>query len=308
MGRDQEYLAFVRLVERARAAGQAPGSIAEERAETAADLAGVPREPVASVEDLTVSGAGGPRPARLYRPTGTPSVALVFLHGGGWYVGDIECYDPIARVLANRTGCAILSVGYRLAPEYPYPSGFEDAVAAANWAAIHAYELGVDRIGVAGDSAGGNLAAAVALHARDTGGPALSLQLLVYPALDLTRQPSGPPDPDGVHLQDSDLGEIQARYLGGADPADPYVSPLLAPRLDGVAPAVIAAAEYDRLRPEAAAYADRLRAAGVPVTYLPGEGLDHAYLGWAAFARTAENATRALGAAVRTMLAIPSAA
>lgn len=306
MGRDPEYLAFVRVVERGGLARGPAGTVAQEREAHSAAMAGVPREAVASVEQLSVSGAGGPLPARLYRPAGTHSVALVFFHGGGWFLGDLESYESVCRMLANRTGCAILSVEYRLAPEHPYPAGFSDAVAATNWAALHAHELGVDRIAVAGDSAGGNLAAAVALHARDSGGPALALQLLVCPVLDLTRQPVIPPDPDGVHLLGADVDEIPPRYLGGVDPADPYVSPLLAPDLTGVAPAVVAVAEYDRLGPEGTAYADRLRAAGVPVTYLAGKGLDHPYFAWTPFARAPENEARAIGSAVRRMLAIPT--
>ncbi|MFI0356173.1 alpha/beta hydrolase [Actinomadura sp. 9N407] len=302
MGRDPEYLAFMR---RRLAAAPPPGPrpIEQIRREHAADLAPLPRPAVDVVKDLTLDGPAGPLPARLYAPaSGTPVPGLVYLHGGGWALGDVECYDPVVRALAVASGVAWVSVGYRRPPEDPFPAPLEDAVAAVRQVTARAGELGLDpaRIGVAGDSAGGQLAASAALRLRGTGAPAL--QVLLYPAVDLREIPPDLPDPDGLEFAPSGLARIVRLYLGGTDPSRPEVSPLLEPDPAGLPPAIIATAEYDRLRPQAERYARRLRAAGVPTTLITGTGLDHGFLGWGSCARAPAEAVARIGAAVRAAI------
>jgi acetyl esterase len=296
MGRDPEYLAFMRLVERTLA--DAPEqTVDEERAGHAGALAAIPRPPVAHVEDLKVAGLR----ARLYHPSpGQALPGLVFFHGGGFHLGTVEGYDPMARVLALATECAVVSVEYRLAPEHPFPAGVEDAVAATVDVADRTAELGIDpdRLGVAGDSAGGNLAAVVALRLRDT--HPLALQLLIYGVYDLVTPLERRPDPDGLNISGGDWDTTRGRYLAGADPHHPDASPMLAPDLTGAPPAVVVTAEYDRLCAQGEQYADRLRASGVAVTLVPGTGLDHAFLAWGTFARRPAEAIAEIGATVRT--------
>jgi acetyl esterase len=305
VGRDPEYLAFARGVAVAlqKQAAAAP-RVSQERVSHRFGMLSLHRLPVASVDDLRVDGGDGPLPARLYRPLdGHSDLGLVFFHGGGFYLGDVECYDPVCRVVAGATGTAVLSVGYRLAPENPFPAAVEDAYAATRWAARNADALGFDRIGVAGDSAGANLATVVAQRARDVGGPALAVQLLVYGVYDMTSEPPPVDDPDRLSMADGDLGDVTQRYLGDADRRHPWASPLLHPDLSGLPPTVLAHAGYDRLRPQGEEYAARLRAAGVPVTEVPGDGLDHAYLAWGQFAARPREAIAEIGAATRAMLA-----
>ncbi|WP_067831228.1 alpha/beta hydrolase fold domain-containing protein [Actinomadura kijaniata] len=313
MGRDPDYLQFLRR--RLATAGPAPARpgrlsprqrVAWARREHAAALAAVPRPPVAQVRDVVIDGPGGRLPARLYRPGGAdPVPGLVYFHGGGWMLGDVESYDPVARALVVASGVAVVSVDYRRPPEDPFPAAVDDAVAAVGWTVRNARRLGLDaaRLGVAGDSAGGQIAAAAALRLRGTG-MAAAVQVLVYPALDLRAVPPAPPDPDGLVFPPTDLRWVVETYLDGADPAHPEVSPLLAPEVSGLPPAVVATAEYDRLRPQGLAYAARLRAAGVPVTLIPGAGLDHGYLGWGSFARRPAAAVARIGAAVGAVLGV----
>jgi acetyl esterase len=294
VGRDPEYLDFIRRVARS-VADAPPRTIEEVRAADDAEMASVKAPEVPLVVGLTAAGV----PVRLYHPDpGTPLPGLVYFHGGGFYTGSVAGYDPVLRVLVHATGCAMVSVDYRLAPEYPFPAGVRDAVEATVDLAARTGELGLDprRIGVAGDSAGANLAAVVARYRPDL----LALQLLVYGVFDLTTAPPRRVDPDGVDLGGTDWSQLRARYLGGADPGDPDASPLLAPDLSGLPPAIIATAEYDRLTPQSEAYAARLREAGVPVTLIPGDGLDHAFLGWGSFARRPAEAVERIAAAVRT--------
>ncbi|MFB4320691.1 alpha/beta hydrolase [Actinomadura sp. 21ATH] len=304
MGRDPEYLAFMR---RRLAAAAPPGrTIADARRRHAADLAPLPRPGVAVVEDLTLRGPAGPLPARLYRPASArPVPGLVYFHGGGWTLGDVESYDPVVRALAAAAGeVAWVSVDYRRPPEHPFPAPLDDAVAAYEQVTARAAELGLDpaRTGVAGDSAGGQLAAAAALRLRGRHGGGPALQVLLYPAVDLRAAPAAAPDPDGLDFGPSGLDRILRLYLAGADPARPEVSPLLVPDPAGLAPAVVATAEYDPLRPQAEAYAARLRAAGVPAALVTGTGLDHGFLGWGSYARRAAEAVAEIGAAVRAAL------
>ncbi|MEV0668327.1 alpha/beta hydrolase [Actinomadura luteofluorescens] len=303
MGRDPEYLAFLRA--RLAAPGGTGRTVGDARREHAADLARCPRPPVDTVTDLTVDGPAGPIPARLYRPAWDgPAPALVYLHGGGWVLGDVESYDPVARALAMASGVAWVSIGYRRPPEDPFPAALHDTVAAVRWVAANAARLGLDpaRVGVAGDSAGGQLAAAAAGLLRAAGPARPVLQVLLYPALDLRQAPPPLPDPDGLRFPPSGIDRALRAYLRGADPTSPQVSPLLDPDLAGLPPAVIATAEHDPLRPQAEAHAARLRAAGVPVTLVPGTGLDHGFLGWGSFARRPAEAVTRIGAAVRRAL------
>jgi acetyl esterase len=241
-----------------------------------------PVEDVARVEQRRVAVAGGDVAVRCYTPSGIgPFPALVFFHGGGWVIGDLDTHDGICRALANAGGCVVASVDYRLAPEHKYPVAAEDAFAATRWVAEHGAELGVDgrRLAVGGDSAGGNLAAAVALMARDRGGPELALQILVYPvtqhALD-TR--SYREHADGYLLTRNAMRWFWDLYLARPGDGDqPYASPLLAPSLAGLPPALVITAEYDPLCDEGEAYAARLRQAGVPVAATRYPGMIHGF-------------------------------
>ena len=242
-----------------------------------------PAEDVAQVSDHHVPVEGGEITVRCYTPAGRGAFpALVFFHGGGWVIGDLFTHDGICRSLANAAACVVASVDYRLAPEHKYPVAAEDAFAATCWVAQHGPQLGIDtrRLAVGGDSAGGNLAAVVSLMSRDRSGPALALQVLVYPAthhsLD-TR--SYQEHADGYLLTRSAMRWFWNHYLRRADDgAEPYASPLLAEKLGGLPPALVVTAEYDPLCDEGEAYAGRLREAGVPVTLTRYPGMIHGFL------------------------------
>ena len=257
-------------------------------------------EPVHAVDELDVGGV----PARCYRPSNAPSLpVVVFFHGGGWTIGNVEQYDPIARQLATRARAIVVSVDYRLAPEHPYPAGLEDCWNALEWVAAHATELGGDpaRIAVGGDSAGGNFAAVCALRARDAGGPELALQVLVYPATDrdLDRG-SMLANAEGFLLERETIRWFYDWYgRGGADPADWQVSPIRAVSLTGVAPAVVLTAEYDPLRDEGNDYAQRLRDAGIDVEHRCYEGLIHGFFGLSAAFDASRDAMDLVGAALQ---------
>lgn len=214
---------------------------------------------------------------RIYPNPGARG-ALVFFHGGGWWLGSAADSDMRCRALAARAGVTVFSVDYRLAPEHPFPAGLEDCYQALTWAVGQADRFGFDPglVGVAGESAGGNLAAAVALLARDRGGPALKLQLLEIPALDLTlSSPSIERYAKGYVLSAEDLRWCVEKYMNGHDLADPLVSPLLAEDLSGLPPAYIVVAEFDPLVDDGHRYAERLREAGVPVTLRQFDGQVH---------------------------------
>ncbi len=243
---------------------------------------GLPPEPVADIVDRTIPGPAGPIPVRIYTPKGSGAFpALIYYHGGGWVIGDLDVVDGPCTVLANRAHAVVVSVDYRLAPEHPYPAAIEDAYAALNWVADNAALLNVDaeRLAVAGDSAGGNLAAVVALLARDEGSPALVHQLLLYPATDMLRQTvSARDNGEGYFLTTDLLKWFQEHYLpGGADPTDWRASPLRAPDLSGLPPALVITAEFDPLRDEGEAYAVRLREAGVEAVVTRYDGQIHAF-------------------------------
>ena len=223
-------------------------------------------QPIGAVRDIAVADLG----ARLYVPTGavSPGPLLVFFHGGGWVYGDLDSHDPTCRFLAERSGVRVLSVDYRLAPEQPFPAAADDAVAAYRWVSEHAEGLGADptRLGVGGDSAGGNLAAVTAIEAAREELP-LAFQLLVYPGTDATtRRPSRALFGHDLFLTDEFIDEVLDRYVPDpATRADPRVSPLLAQIPANLAPAYVATAGFDPLRDEGEAYARTLADAGVEV-------------------------------------------
>lgn len=241
----------------------------------------LPGPDVAKVEDLRVPGDGVDVPVRVYTPAGERAGALVWLHGGGWVIGSIETNDATCRALANEAGCVVVSVGYRLSPEAKFPLPLDDCYAAAAWTVAHAEGLGVDAgaVAVGGASAGGNLAAAVALMARDRGAPGLVYQLLVYPAVgnDDSSQ-SFQDNGEGYGLDRTTMRWYWDHYVRDeADATNPLVAPLLAEDLSGLPPALVITAEYDPLRDDGEAYADRLREAGVETTCSRYDGMIHGF-------------------------------
>lgn len=270
-----------------------------------AAIAGPPEEAV-SAEDRCVPGPAGDIPVRVYRPEGDhQSPIIVYFHGGGFVIGDIETHDTICQRLAAGVPAVVVSVDYRLAPEHPFPAAVEDCDAATDWVSAHAAELGGDagRLAVAGDSAGGNLAAVVTRHARDAGGPPIAFQLLVYPVTDMTRTlPSHIENGTGYLLDSDSMTWFHEHYLGEADPRQPDASPLLADDLSDLPPALVVTAEYDPLRDEGEAYAGRLRQAGVPVTVSRYDGMIHAFYGMNSIFDTARRATAETVTALREAL------
>jgi acetyl esterase len=254
-------------------------------------------EPAEDTDDRTIPGPAGPIRIRVYRPSGSgPLPLVVFFHGGGWTIGDIDTHDGTSRILSRRTGAVVVSVDYRLAPEHRFPAALDDCQAAVTWVAAHADELGGDpgRLGVAGDSAGGNLAAEVALRSRDAGGPAIAAQALVYPATDFsTVRPSMADNGEGYLLTADSVRWFSAQYLGDHDPADPDASPLLNDLTD-LPPAVVAVAEFDPLHDEGRAYGAALEKAGVPVKLFDFPGLVHGFMGLGAVSPGSAAATEAV--------------
>ncbi len=239
--------------------------------------------PVGSTEDIAIPGAAGELPARIYRPEAEGELpTILFLHGGGFVIGDVDTHDNQCRAVCRDVEAVVVSVGYRLAPEAPFPAAVEDALAATTWAADHVDELGGDaaRLAIAGDSAGGNLAAVVAQLARDAGAPPIAAQLLLYPGVDFREgddYPSREENAEGYFLTLEDMGWFRDHYVGSSDPTDPRLSPLLAEDLSGLPPAVIVTAQYDPLRDEGEAYARALESAGVPVVLHCYDGLIHGF-------------------------------
>ncbi len=248
-----------------------------------AALAGPP-VPVAQIEGRIIPTPDGPLSVRLYQPDlPVPLPVLVWFHAGGWTLGDLETTDSLCRALASDAGCLVVSVDYRLAPEYPFPAAFDDAEAAVRAVAARAGEWGGDtkRLAVGGESAGGNLAAVTAIRLRATGGPPLIAQLLVCPVTDYhdPGTPSYTANAEGYFLTRASMKWFWGNYLPvGIAPTDPRVSPLHAPDLAGLPPALVVTAEYDPLRDEGEAYAVRLRAAGVPTLLRRYPGTIHCFL------------------------------
>ncbi len=242
-----------------------------ERLQEARIVAHRPPIPMAQVESIAIPGPAGTIEARLYSPTASsePSSLLVYFHGGGWVIGDLDTHDDPCRFLAAHSGARVLSVDYRLAPEHPFPAAAEDALAAYEWATANAERLQADpgRIGVGGDSAGANLAAATCLMARDGGVASPAMQLLIYPVTETAgTAPSRRTFEEGFMLTRGDMEWFEEHYLPpGVDRGDPRVALLEAADLSALPPTYIATAGFDPLRDEGEAFAQRLREAGVQV-------------------------------------------
>ena len=240
-------------------------------------------ESVAQVVNRTIPGPAGEIPVRIYTPTGSgPFPALVFFHGGGWVICDLDTHDSLCRSLCNGANCVVVSVDYRLAPEHKFPAAPEDCYAATLWVAGHATEINTNpgKIAIGGDSAGGNLTAVVAQMVRDNGGPSLALQLLIYPATDFTFDgPSIHENGQDYFLTIDDMNWFMNHYLNSdADKKNPLASPLQSANLRGLPPALVITGEYDPLRDEGETYGKRLKEAGVPVTISRYNGVIHGFL------------------------------
>jgi acetyl esterase/lipase len=262
---------------------QDPATARANRLEPMKALGGQP-DVLERVEDLSVPGPGGGVPIRLYA-TGNGGLrsALVYFHGGGFVFGNLDTHDAVCRAIAKQSGAVVISVDYRLAPEHKFPVAVEDSYAATIWVARNAANLGIDPqcISVGGDSAGGNLATVVAMRCRNAGGPALASQVLIYPVTDVSslETNSHRDFAEGYFLTRAAMDWFTGHYLPSADSArHPEASPLLAPDLGGLPPALIITAEFDPLRDEGEAYAERLQQAGVPVTMSRYPGMIHGFV------------------------------
>ena len=269
---------------------------------------GGPVEDIARVENRTVPGPAQPIPIRIYRPSSEHRLpVLLFFHGGGFVLGSLDSQDRQCRSLANVSGCVVIGVDYRLAPEHPYPAATEDAYAATRYVAEHASDFDVDasRIAVGGESAGGNLATVVALMARERGGPSLRFQLLIYPVTDFTDDSPSMHEFDGVFLSLRMQDWFAASYLPNtADRHAPYASPLHATDVRGLPPALVITAECDMVRDQAEAYARKMQAAGVQVTLKRYDGMIHPFFALAGVIDTARVAMADAGAALRNALSV----
>lgn len=258
-------------------------------------------------QDHLANTANGRLRIRLYRPTDATDAlpVLVYLHGGGWVTGSIETTDPICAALVASSGVCVASVDYRLAPEAQYPSALDDAEVGLAWLLEHADALGLDAdaVSVGGDSAGGNLAAALAIRLRDGGSIALVSQVLLYPVLDATLSCPSMREFTGWGLRMRDMTTYWNAYAGRADPADPGLSPLLVPETAGLPPAYVVTAGLDCLRDEGFRYSRRLSAAGVEVRYAHYKDLPHGFLGLAGLCSEAGEVLLDAGSFLRTMLA-----
>jgi acetyl esterase len=308
---------IVKALEAMQAAGlrpiesMSPAEARQQMEETARARKAEPL-PVARIEERTMPGPAGPIRLRLYWPnlagSGRPAPAIVYFHGGGHVIGSIDTHDLIARNLCSGGEALIVSVDYRMGPEHKFPAAVEDSWAALEWAHANAATLGADpeRLGVHGDSAGANLAAVVALMARDKGQPKLRLQSLVYPVADYTlRTPSYEKFATGYGILTRDaMVWFQQHYLRDADEAEDWrTSPIKAKSLAGAAPAIVVTAECDVLHDDGLNYAEALRCAGVPVEYREYPGMIHAFFGMVPAVDAAMEAQRAVAAAFKRAFA-----
>ena len=248
----------------------------------AASLAGKVEE-VALVEDRTLPGPAGPLRFRLFSPASDKSLpVLLYLHGGGWVVGDVDTHDAVGRALASRTDCAVVSLDYRLAPEDPFPAAVDDGSAALQWLHDHAAEVGADagRIAIGGDSSGGNLAAVLARRARDRGGPRLKAQMLIYPVTDCDLGTQSYREAGSGYglTRDSMIWYWKQYVADEARRASPDASPLRAKDHSGLPPAIVITCELDPLASEGEAYANAMKKAGVPVEHINEQGMIHGYI------------------------------
>jgi acetyl esterase len=230
-------------------------------------------------EDRTVPGRHGDIPVRIYRPERGPvaPVALLYIHGGGWTIGGLDSLDWFCREICYRGNHVVVSVQYRLAPDFPYPVPLDDVEDALTWLTKSLEEFGALETAVAGDSAGGNLAAAVSHRALTNGGPPVRYQVLLYPGLDATLSAPSASD-TGSGLSPKDMAAAYDYYRGDADPRNPEISPLFVTDKTGLPQTLVITAEYDPLRDDGRLYAEALRAAGVPAQCIQYTGVDHGYL------------------------------
>lgn len=301
--RDARSLADVQAIRAKRDAGDGPLGAVVGRVGQALFGAVAPG---VRIDHLEAPGADGPLRVRRYRtPAAAADAPLVInFHGGGFVLGDLDGNDWYCSTLAAEVGAVVVSVDYRLAPEDPAPAAASDCIAATRWLAEHAAEVGATGpLVVTGDSAGGNLAALVAIAARDTGGPPIALQALIYPATDLTMSfPSTRELADAPILGRADMDAFVRHYLGpDGDPADPALSPYHVEDLTGVAPALVQTAEHDPLRDEGRAYADRLREAGVPTRWTEYAGMPHGFVSLPGVCRSAPQAVAEIAQAITTL-------
>lgn len=294
---DRQLQVLMALSERFGLPGVDSLTLAEARAQMRLDTRIVaPEAPsLAHVEDRKIPGPRGQLGVRVYTPTAkNHPPALVYFHGGGWVVGDLDTHDAVCRVFSKRIECVVVSVDYRRAPEHRFPAAVDDGHAAFRWVVEHAAELGVDpaRVGLAGDSAGGNLSAVVPLRAQREGGPMPALAALIYPATDLTMsRPSHQTFAHGYYLEHEQIEWYRNHYASPQQYENPEASPLFAESLAGLPKTLVASAGFDPLRDEATDYADRLRSAGVDVTYRCYEHMLHGFLGMAGASRGAAHAS-----------------
>jgi acetyl esterase/lipase len=289
--------------------GRTPEQARAENLEAVPVITG-PRRPMQRVESLAVPGPAGEIPARLYVAPGSapePQPLLVYYHGGGWAIGDLETHDGLCRFLAVHAGCRVLSIEYRLAPEHPFPAAVEDAFAAFSWATEQASELGATpaRIAVAGDSAGGNLAAAVTLLARDGGDAQPAMQLLLYPPTDAVGGlASRDVFAEGFLLTRGDMEWFEGHYIAdGCEESDPRISMMRATDLAGLPPAYVATAGFDPLRDEGETYAGRMREAGTRVALRRYADLIHGFASLTAVSPSSHAAMLEVCGALRMGLA-----
>ena len=269
--------------------------------------------PGVGMADRSVSGPGGELRVRVYRPpaveggAGADRPLVLYFHGGGFALGSLDMGNWICGTVAANVGAVVVSVDYRLAPSNVFPAAVEDCYAALAWAADNAAELGATGpIGVMGESAGGNLSAVCCLIARDRGGPVISHQALIYPATDMTKESTA--DPSTPFLSPAEIRAYKRLYLGATgDPADPWVSPLLATDHTGLPPALIQVAEHDPLHDDGVRYAETLRAAGVPVRFTEYVGVPHGFVNFPGLSRTAHQAMAEVCAEQAAALVQPAA-
>ena len=278
----------------------------------ALDFRGLQGEPenVAEIRDILVPGPAGALPVRIYHPSpGNKLPLVVYFHGGGWVIGDLEIVDKPCRALANASGCIVASVNYRISPETKFPGPAEDCYAATRWLAEHAKDVGANGrfLAVAGDSAGGNLAAVVSLMARDRGGPAISYQLLIYPVTapaEGNKFASYRDNAEGYLLTKASMEWFWDHYLASAaDGKNPYASPLHASDLSRLPPAMVITAEFDPLRDEGQDYAKRLQQAGVKVKTSHYPGLIHGFFWTAGVLSAGKDVTAEIGNELRQQAA-----
>ena len=303
------------LLETVEAMGEPPTqalSVESARGRLGELFADASREDVDRVEEFSIEGPAGAIPVRLYAPAGEGHPLLVYLHGGGWTVGDLETHDPVCRALSNAADCAVLSVDYRLAPEQPFPAAIEDAYAAVRWAGEYGDRINCDpdRLAVGGDSAGGNLSAAVTLLASDRGGPELRHQVLLYPAVaapGIHAFESHEENAEGYLLERASIRWYVENYLPHpTDRRNEYAAPLLARDLSGLPPATVLTAGFDPLRDEGEAYARRLDEAGVPVEHYGYDGMVHGFVSFLDQLDAARDAIETVGSDLQSAFERPS--